>query len=474
MTRFIQKIATLAITVFVAAWLGAQTQGVDILLSKARSLEARGRMDLAAQNWKQALLVNPNQTEAIAGLARYAKQNGEAQEERTYLDRLRKINPKDPAIAAIERMHVITPQERDRLDEAGRLAMQHKSDEAMKMYKEVFGNQPPSGKWAEPYYETEAASIGGREKAISQLRRLCAGDPGNEIYRLWLARALVYDPKTRMEGMQKLESLRDPGAVEQARTEWRQALMWEKENPVALASVNAYLQRYPEQELQGIQKSLQDKQEHMAEEASKERGFQALRGKDMATAEVKFQDVLQRSPNDANAVAGMAFVRLNQERFDDAVTLFDRARTLAPKRADVREGYETAKFWSLMQQGASALLHHESEAAISAYQEALGLHPRDEQAMLGIAQAEVRQKRLPDAEAQFQQVLNQSPNNTDAMAGLAFLRVDEKKFSDAVTLFDRARKLVPNRADIEQGYKDAKYWSLMQQGAADLDRNGGA
>src|SRR5207237_9411663 len=145
-----------------------------------------------------------------------------------------------------------------------------------------------------------------------------------------------------------------------------------------------------------------------SEEGSPERGFQALRGKDMPTAEAKFQGVLQRSPNDANAVAGMAFVRLNQERFDDAVTLFDRARTLAPKRADVREGYETAKFWSLMQQGASALLHNEAEAAISAYQEALGLHPRDEQAMLGIAQAEVRQRRLSAAEADLQEVRNRA------------------------------------------------------------------
>src|SRR5438132_11242412 len=117
MTRFIRTIATLA-TVFVGVWLAAQTQGVDILLSKARSLEARGRMDLAAQNWKQILLVSPNQTEAIAGLARYAKQNGDTEEERSYLDRLRKINPKDPEIAAIEKMHVLTPQERGRLDEA--------------------------------------------------------------------------------------------------------------------------------------------------------------------------------------------------------------------------------------------------------------------------------------------------------------------------------------------------------------------
>src|SRR5204862_83560 len=77
-------------------------------------------------------------------------------------------------------------------------------------------------------------------------------------------RVLIYDPKTRMEGLQLLESLRDPGAVEQARTEWRQALLWEKENPDVLASVNSYLQRYPDQELQGVQKLLKEKQENAA------------------------------------------------------------------------------------------------------------------------------------------------------------------------------------------------------------------
>src|SRR5215831_14533358 len=126
----------------------AQTQeGVAILLGKARSLEARGRLDLASQNWRQILLVNPNQTEALAGLARSAKQNGDAENERAYLDRLRKINPRDPAIDAVERMHIPTQQERERLDEAGRLTMQHKADEAMKIYHEIFGDEPPPGKW---------------------------------------------------------------------------------------------------------------------------------------------------------------------------------------------------------------------------------------------------------------------------------------------------------------------------------------
>jgi tetratricopeptide (TPR) repeat protein len=456
----------------VAPVITAQTQsGVEILLSKARSLESRGRMDLAAQNWKQVLLANPNQTAALAGLARYAKQNGNSDEERSYLDRLKKISPKDPEIVAIEKMHVLTPQERDRLDEAGSLAMQHKPDEAMKIYDQVFGNESPSGKWAEPYYETEAASTGGREKAIAQLRRLVARDKTNEVYRLWLAQVLINDPKTRMEGFQLLESIHDPGTAEQSRALWRQALPWEKENPAALDSVNAYLQRYPDPELQAIQKSLQEKREHAAEEASKEQGFQALRNKNMTAAEAQFQEVLRRSPNDPNAIAGLAFVRLNQKNFEEAVTLFDRARTLSPKRADVREGYETAKFWSLMQQGSTALQQNHPEGAITAYHQALTLHPGDEQATLGIAEAEVRQNRLPDAEAEFQQVLNHSPTNTDAIAGLAFIRLNQKRFDEAVAFFDKARRLVPNRPEIEQGYQNARFWALIQHAAAALDQN---
>ena len=467
MTRLIFR--SLAILLTVPAI--AQTQGVELLLSKARSLEARGRTDLAAQNWKQVLLVSPNQSEALAGLAREAKENGETDQERAYLERLKKVDPKDPEIAEIENMRVLTAQDRSRLDEAGRLTMQHKPDDAMKIYKEVLGDQPPYGKWMEPYYDAEAASSGGRKKATAQLRLLSERHPSDEIYRLWLGRVLVDDPATRMEGLQLLQSIHDPVTVDEARGQWRQALLWEKENPAVLMSVNAYLQRYPDQELQEIQKSLQQKREQMEEDASKQRGFQALRGKDMSAAESDFQAVLQRSPDDANAVIGMAFVRLNQKRFDEAASLFERARLLAPKRSDVREGYETAKFWSFMQQGSNAVQRNDLGAAVVAYQNALAVHPHDVQATLGMAEAHAREKQLPEAETAFGEVLSQSPGNIDAISGLAFIRLDEKRFDDAVNLFDQARRLAPSRADLNQGYKDAKYWSLMQQAAVSINQN---
>jgi cellulose synthase operon protein C len=474
MTRFRSNCLHLffVLTIAICPSSRAQTQdGINILLGKARSLEARGRIDLASQNWRQILLVNPNQTEALAGLARCAKENGDSEGLRVYLDRLRKINANDPAIGLIEKMHVPTLQERERLDEAGRLTLQHKADEAMRIYHEILGDEPPPGKWAGPFYEAEAASSGGHDKALAQLRRLCNREPNNEMSRLWLALVLTYDPKTRMEGFHLLESIRDPGAVEQARGPWKQALLWEKENPAALAAVEAYLQRYPDSELQSIQVTLHDKHEKAVVDADKEHAFQALQHKDIGTAQLKFEEVLRRSPNDLNATIGLGFVRLNQKRFNEALVFFDRARAAAPQRADVREGYQTAKFWLAMQRGSAELSQNQPSAAIAAYQEALALRPQDDTAMLAMAQAMVRAKRYEDAEAEFNQVLSRSSNNVDVLAGLGFIRLNQGRFDEAQKLLGDALKLSPGRKDIDEGYRNAKYWGVTKQGAEALRQN---
>src|ERR1019366_6619235 len=102
-----QRGLSLVLVLVLAAVSGfAASTAADLLLAKARSLEGRGLMDLAAQSWQQALMSDPNQPEALAGLARWAKQNGRAEEASQYLARLRKVNPQDPAIASVEAMKV--------------------------------------------------------------------------------------------------------------------------------------------------------------------------------------------------------------------------------------------------------------------------------------------------------------------------------------------------------------------------------
>lgn len=454
---------TLSVTVSPPA---AQSRdGVGILLGRARALEASGRMDLATQNWNQVLLAEPNQPEALAGLARHAKLSGDAQSERMYVDRLRKLDPRNPAIAAIERMRVPSQQERVRLDEAGRLAADRKADQALKIYRDVFGIEPPSGRWAEPFYEVLAASAGGRQEAITRLRALCASDPDNEVYRLWLARVLTYESSTRVEGFRLLESITDSGTVEQARTAWRRALVWDKNNPAVQAPLEAYLQRYPDEEneeLSAIVKRFHENRDRAIHNAEKQRGFEALRSGDTRMAQQRFDAALRRSPNDADALAGLGFVRLDQRRFEDALTLFDKARALAPERSEIREGRDTARYWLAMQGGAR-MKERDPDAAVAAYQAALSIRPREERPLLDLAQLLLHRGDLPAAAARFHMVTTQSPNNVEAIVGLGYVRLREQSFDAAASLFAKARSLAPDRSDIEEAHRSATFWTLMKQ-----------
>jgi tetratricopeptide (TPR) repeat protein len=127
------------------------------LLGKAHALEVRGRMDMAKQTWQQVLLMDPNNSEALAGMARAAKLEGKNDESETYLNKMRAINPSDPNIQRVENMG--TSQDPSaQLQEAGRLAQAGQYDRAMAVLRGVYGNNPPPG-------DCGAAGAGGQVSA---------------------------------------------------------------------------------------------------------------------------------------------------------------------------------------------------------------------------------------------------------------------------------------------------------------------
>src|SRR5689334_19820921 len=203
------------------------SQATDLLLNKARALEGRGLMDLAARSWEQVLLAEPNNIEALAGLARYAKTKGKKADADRYLERLRSVDPQNAAIGSITALHPLD-QQIGSLDDAQRLAEKKDFDGAFRIYRQVFGSEPPPGNWAVSYYETQAATPGGWNDATAALRRLTAKYPGAPDYTLALGKLLTYRPKTRAEGMQLLEGIKsDAVTVNKARAAWRQALLWD-------------------------------------------------------------------------------------------------------------------------------------------------------------------------------------------------------------------------------------------------------
>jgi Tfp pilus assembly protein PilF len=361
---------------------------LDMLIQKARSLEARDRDDLAAQVWQQVLVTNPNQPDALAGLARWAKHSGKSEEANAYLSRLRRASPDAPALNQLEPVDS-THKSSGRLDEAGKLAANGHFDEAMRIYREVFGTTPPAGGWTFTYYETLANTAGGFEPAVAALKKLAATYPDVPAYQAAAGKLMTYRPASRQAGIALLSSVSgSTSAASKAREAWRQALIWEKANPAYAPALQAYLSRYNDPELQTASAAMRTQTARMEPQGSDSReeqlGYRALKNGNMAEAERQFSAALAKDDESGRAHAGLGFVRLKAGDFDKAVEQFEAAHKASPTDTAVRNSLDSARFWKAMRLGAKSTDEGDWTEAVVHYQAAIALRPNDEDALRGL------------------------------------------------------------------------------------------
>src|SRR5574340_80160 len=420
----IRRVATILFVMGLALW--AASPATELLLNKARSLEGRGRLDLAAQTWQQVLMADPNQPDALAGLARWAKQTGKQSEAKTYLDRLRRVAPGHPALSQVEGMHAMR-QPSARLEEADRLARNQQYEQAMAVYREVFGDEPPPGGWAIAYYETEASTPGGWDHAIGELRRLAQKYPEVDEYRLSLGRLMTYRPQSRMEGLRVLESVQGSSAVK-AKQAWRQALVWESRNPAVLPSMRAYLARYQDTELERFAGQLGQVRTAAPAPAQKPKGlarskeeniaYEALKAGRIKDAETHFESILKTSPRSPGSLAGMGFVRMKQEDFGSATEYFEAAKAAEPDNKLVAEALETARFWKFMKDGTNAFNGTQYKEAERAYRGALAMRPKSPEALQALGGTLLKRGQAGPACEIYEQLVEIQPQNADGWRAL--------------------------------------------------------
>jgi tetratricopeptide (TPR) repeat protein len=213
----------------------------NLLVEKAHALEARGRPDMAIQLWQQVLLSDPNNVESLAGMARDLKLTG-SDKAIDALDRLRKVSPNNPDIPKIEGL-ASTRAESEQLRLAGDLARQGKTEDAMRIYKQLYGDRPPDGDIALAYYQTLNGTAKGKPEAIAGMRALAQRNPGDPRFVVELGVLLTYEQTTRGEGIRILKG--HPKDVN-AQTALRQALLWDSANPASAAELRDYLKEHPQ------------------------------------------------------------------------------------------------------------------------------------------------------------------------------------------------------------------------------------
>jgi len=389
-----------------------------LLIEKAHALEARGRPDMAIQLWQQILLSDPNNIESLAGLARDLKLTGSDQANDA-LDRLRKAAPNGPDIARIGGL-ASTRAESDSLRHAGELAHQGQSDEAMRVYKQLYGDHPPDGDIALAYYQTLYGTASGKAEAIAGMRAATERNPGDPRFAIELGTMLTYDQKNRAEG---IRILREHPKDANAQAALRQALVWDAANRASAAERREYIKEHPnDTELAGRLKENEGKLAQMntriARTPAERAAFADLNAHHLDEAEKRFTVILNEEPNNGRVAAGMGFLRMQQKNFGDAITYLERAEANGFKEKTVEDALAASHFWLAMGEASQAFAANQLDVAEAKYREALSMRPRSPEALSGLAGLLMKQQQFAGAALIYDQLVKVAPNSTDGWRGL--------------------------------------------------------
>ncbi len=438
------QIAATALLCCLALPLCAQksNNAEQILIQKAEALEARGRPDLAAQVWQQILLSDPNNPQALEGVARSFRLSGDTSASDAAIEKLRRINPNDPNIAKLQNLRSNRAKD-ERLGMAGTLARGGNAVAAMKIYREYYGDHPPDGDIGLAYYDTLYATPDGRDEAIAGMRAMAARNPNDPRFAVELGRMLTYDPRTRAEGIRILQQ---HVGVDDAAAALRQALLWDSANPSSAAELRDYLKSNPQdkelsQKLRDNEAKLAQMNSGIARTPAERAAFAALNGHRYKEAETRFQAILESNPNNPRADVGMGYLRMQQSNFGAAVSYFTQANANGYHDSAVSAALATSRFWYTMSQAADAAKANENDLAEERYRAALAMRARSPEALSGLAGLYLKERRYPAAISTYQQLLRMRSASADTWRGLFLAQAQAGQSSAAL---DTMRRFPPS------------------------------
>ncbi len=152
-----------------------------------------------------------------------------------------------------------------------------------------------------------------------------------------------------------------------------------------------------------------------------------------------YQKVLEREPNNSNALRGLLEVRLKQKDIKGAVEPLEKLAQIHP---------EQREYGILLAQAKQQLQDYEGAAA--AYRAILAARPGDIQALSGIVDLYLSQNQPQRAIGLLQETLEQAKQNGDEPSAsidavsvqllLGEVYAQQKRYDEAIASYDRARE----------------------------------
>ncbi|WP_430390038.1 cellulose synthase subunit BcsC-related outer membrane protein [Dyella sp. 20L07] len=431
-------LAITGVPIAVLAQAAAPSAQVKQLLDSARVWQAKNRPDMARGILEKVLLIEPTQPDALGMLGQIELSSNQVAEAGKVLQQLQKLYPTHPATLALADAYRLSTTDKVALAEARLQSRAGKSDEAWQKMQTLFPRGAPSGALASDYYRIMAASTGGRDRALSELRSRTAQHPDDLGLALTLADLLTDRAATRIEGLNIIYRVyqRQDGDRARALDLWRRALISAGSNDGAYyVWYQRYLKEVPDDA--SIKDALAElDKKGGANYLAPAKAESALAGSSPRTTAVASTTARQGA---AAGEKGLALMR--EGRHDEARGMFSRALKLDPDNASKwRSLMATSTFWGVLSKARAANEQGHPEQGETLAREALRQQPKQGDAQRVLATSFVAQGKWAEAEAVLRPLVEAPQPDVDALELLAKVLMETHRGDEVMPLIDRVQK----------------------------------
>lgn len=439
---------------------GAAAQGatanrdVSTLLASATLWHSRHRNDLARDALRKALLVQPDQPDALALLGQIEIEENHPDEAAKLLQRLRLRAPNAPATKTLETTIRVNTTDKQRLARARLLARSGQADAAFAEYRALFPDGPPAGDLGVEYYRAQANTTNGWPSAEKGLAGLAKTAPNDTRAAQSQAELMIDRPASRLAGTRMVAELaaRPDADMNALLPLWQKGLLKADGSAAWLPLYQRYLALVPgdadvragydklNAQAAARQRMLNDPA-YKAQQA----GIKALDQGRLDAAQKSLEAARASRPNDGELLGSLGQVRMRQGDHAQAQALFEQAIRKDPDNAGKwRSLLKTSQFWGAMSDARDARDAGRLGEADRLARAALATDPNNADGLALLGSIAVDDKRDDDAERLFNQALKAEPDNDSALRGLVSLYARQHRRAELATLLGDLRRRFPN------------------------------
>lgn len=402
-------------------------------LEQMRTGEALYREDLVRDALARLNLIAPDQPRVlVAGIRQALLQQDQPLAARLLATLQRQAPGSQEVLQAQSLFTLQSPLGQQGLHQARELAATGKAQEAVAVYRQLFGDAPPDLASAVEYWQARSGMPGQRAMAIDQLQALDRQYPGNIRLRLVVAN-LLFAQKKDAEGLAILHRLAtDPLASKDAAEQEYNYLSRLPISPNSVRGWQDFVAHYPDSPLKGKAfEQLQFQQQRLADPAwqavAKRRkqgpktadrysvllrqGDQALRLNELVKAEKAYQQAHTIRPGDARA--SWALVRLYQAHSPQQLEIFLDGLSPAQQR-EFQALRQSLTLTDLKAQADVATQRSDWAQVKRLLLEARTLDGDDPWLAFHLAKAQQALGQASAAEDTFRQLMQRQSNNSEA------------------------------------------------------------